>query len=100
MPNNSTTTSSLIMDASRNAHGQYAPASVSTASSAAGSRRRTALFGGLLLAALLPAFVSLGMWQWNKAELKQVLQAERDQRGLAAPLPLPADLPAADSLRH
>lgn len=40
------------------------------------------------------------MWQWNKAELKQALQAERDQRGLAAPLALPADLPAADSLRH
>lgn len=49
---------------------------------------------------LLPAFISLGMWQWNKAEAKQALQAERDQRGQAAPTTLPADLPAADSLRY
>lgn len=73
---------------------------VSTASRVAGSRRRIALFGGLLLAALLPAFISLGMWQWNKAEAKQAQQAEYDQRGLAPPVPLPAGLPAADSLRY
>lgn len=102
MPNNSTTTSSLTMNASSNAHAakQYAPAPVSTASSAAGSRRRIALFGGLLLAVLLPTFVSLGMWQWNKAETKQALQAERDHRGQSVPIPLPAALSTADSLRY
>jgi len=58
------------------------------------------LFGGLLLAALLPTFISLGLWQWRKAEVKQTLQAEHDQRGQVAPAPLPAGLPAADSLRY
>lgn len=102
MPNSNTTTSSLNMNASGTAHvsGQYAPARVLTASRAGGSRRRIALFGGLLLAVLLPAFVSLGMWQWNKAETKQALQAERDHRGQAIPVPLTADFPPADSLRH
>ncbi|MDE2440442.1 MAG: SURF1 family protein, partial [Betaproteobacteria bacterium] len=88
------------MDSSSNAQGQYAPVPVSTASQSSGSRCRVALFGGLLLAMLLPAFISLGMWQWNKAEAKQVLQAEFDRRGLAPPVPLPADSPAADSLRY
>ena len=102
MPNNSTTTSSLTMDASGNAlaSGQYALAPVSTASKNAGSRRRIALFGGLLLAVLLPTFISLGMWQWNKAELKQALQAERDRHGRATPIPLTANPEATDSLRH
>ena len=100
MPNNSTTTSSLTMDASRNARGQYAPAPDSTASGVGGSRGRTALIGAIVLAVLLPTFISLGLWQWNKAELKQALQAERDQHARATPIPLPADPEAADRLRH
>lgn len=100
MPNNSTTTSSLIMDVSRNAQGQYAPAPVSTASRIPGSRRRIALSGGLLLAVLLPTFVSLGMWQWNKAETKLALQTERDMHSRLTPVPLPDDLPDAGLLRN
>lgn len=58
------------------------------------------MLGGLLLAVLLPTFISLGMWQWNKAEVKQAMQAALDQRGQAAPVPLPAGLPTADSMRY
>lgn len=100
IPNNSTTTSSLTMNVSGNAHGQYAPPPGPATSRPDSSRRRVALFGGLLLAVLLPTFVSLGMWQWNKAEAKQALQAERDQLSRTTPIPLPADLQAADSLRN
>lgn len=100
IPNNSTTTSSLTMNVSGNAQRQYAPPPGAATSRPDSSRRRIALFGGLLLAVLLPTFISLGMWQWNKAEVKQALQAERDQLSRTTPIPLPADLQAADSLRN
>jgi hypothetical protein len=38
------------------------------------SRRQAAFIGGLLLAVLLPTFISLGLWQWRKAEVKTDLQ--------------------------
>lgn len=67
------------------------------------SRRRVAIFGALLLAVLLPAFVSLGLWQWRKAEAKTALQTELDQRSHDAAIALPT-LPAAaadiEALRH
>ncbi|WP_295006098.1 SURF1 family protein [uncultured Dechloromonas sp.] len=63
-------------------------------------RRRVAIFGSLLLAALLPAFVSLGLWQWRKAEAKTALQAELDSRRHDAPVALPSAPADAESLRH
>lgn len=47
------------------------------------SRGRIALFGGLLLLVLVPLFVSLGLWQWRKAEAKLGLQADLDARSSA-----------------
>jgi surfeit locus 1 family protein len=63
-------------------------------------RRQSALIGALLLAVLVPAFVSLGLWQWRKAETKTAIQAELDSRSsdLAVAMPTaPADV---DELRH
>jgi len=64
------------------------------------SRRQVAILGGLLLAFLLPAFVSLGLWQWRKAETKTAIQAELDARSSDVAIAMP-NLPAdVDSLRH
>lgn len=49
---------------------------------------------------LIPAFVSLGLWQWRKAETKTAIQSELDSRSsdLAVAMPTaPADI---DELRH
>ena len=62
--------------------------------------RQSALIGALLLAVLIPSFVSLGLWQWRKAETKTAIQAELDSRSsdLAVAMPTaPADV---DELRH
>jgi surfeit locus 1 family protein len=59
-----------------------------------------ALWGGLLLAVLLPSFVSLGLWQWRKNEAKLQLQAELDQRSQGALVALPTTLTAANELRY
>ena len=58
-----------------------------------------AILGGLLLAFLLPAFVSLGLWQWRKAEVKTTLQAELDARSNDAPIIMPTAPVASESLR-
>lgn len=63
-------------------------------------RRRAALFGGLLLAVLLPTFLSLGLWQWRKAESKTALQTELDQRSSQPALHMPTTLAAGESLRY
>jgi cytochrome oxidase assembly protein ShyY1 len=39
-----------------------------------GQPAQAAIIGGLLLAFLLPTFISLGLWQWRKAEAKTTLQ--------------------------
>lgn len=58
-----------------------------------------AILGGLLLAFLLPAFISLGLWQWRKAEVKTTLQTELDARSNDAPIIMPTALVASESLR-
>lgn len=63
-------------------------------------RRQVAILGGLLLAVLLPTFVSLGLWQWRKAEAKTALQTELDTRRHDAPVALPTTPADAESLRH
>lgn len=63
-------------------------------------RRQAAVLGGLLLAVLLPAFVSLGLWQWRKAEDKTQLQAELDVRSHGAPVAMPTRPVEAETLRY
>lgn len=57
------------------------------------------MLGGLLLAVLLPIFISLGGWQWRKAEVKIVLQAELDARSAGVPVAMPAAPGDTESLR-
>lgn len=64
------------------------------------SRRRVALWGGLLLLVLLPLFVSLGMWQWNKAEAKLARQADLEARSRGALVEMPRQPASAESLRY
>lgn len=58
-----------------------------------------AIFGGLLLAFLLPAFISLGLWQWRKAESKTALQAELEVRRHAPPVAMPGTAVHPETLR-
>lgn len=51
----------------------------------------------LLVAILVPAFVSLGQWQWAKGERKAGAQSLRDVRGADAAVGLPSQAVAADS---
>jgi surfeit locus 1 family protein len=99
MANNSKITSTLIIDESsaRLSVGQYARR---PASAARATRRQVAIIGGLLLAFLLPAFVSLGLWQWRKAEVKTTLQAELDVRSSDAPVIMPSAPADSESLRY
>lgn len=48
--------------------------------------------------ALVALFVSLGQWQWNKAQRKEAAQALLDARAVAPPIELPAT-PIADAER-
>ena len=81
------------------AHGsQYEPVTTSLASPV--SRRAVALWGGLLLAVLIPSFVSLGLWQLRKNEVKLQLQAELDSRSRGALVAMPAAPAAAADLRY
>lgn len=77
---------------------QYDPGATSGASPV--SRRAVALWGGLLLAVLIPFFVSLGLWQWRKHEIKLQLQAELDTRSHGALAMMPAAPAAAADLRY
>lgn len=64
------------------------------------SRRQVAIVGALALAVLLPAFVSLGLWQWRKAEAKTALQAELESRSHDAAISIPTTPADIDTLRH
>lgn len=76
---------------------QYARPS---AAPARAGRRQVAIFGGLLLAVLLPAFVSLGLWQWNKAEQKLQLQGELDRRSGEPAIAMPTTPVDGEALRY
>ena len=65
-----------------------APAAAAT--SPARMHFRPGLWPTLLLLALLPLFLSLADWQWQKAERKSGAQSRRDQRGSEPPVSLPA----------
>lgn len=64
------------------------------------SRRRVLLGGGLLLLGLLYLFISLGMWQWNKAQAKLARQADLDARSRGSLVEMPRQPVAAESLRY
>lgn len=64
------------------------------------SRRQAAILGGLLLLFLIPAFISLGMWQWRKAETKTTLQMSLDTRSSEPPVLMPGTPVDPESLRY
>lgn len=54
-----------------------------------------------MLAVLVPAFLSLANWQWQKAERKEQAQTLRDGRAVETPLTLPAEpIGDADALQY
>ncbi len=94
------TTSSLSMadNQGEQSSAQYARPDVSTASTPP-SRRFVLLFGGLLVAILVPTFISFGMWQWNKAAAKEARQVLLDTRAHQAPVQIASAPVDAESLR-
>ena len=77
--------------------GQYAR---QTCEPARTSRRQAAFIGALLLAVLLPTFISLGLWQWRKAEVKTTMQLELDTRSSGFPVAMPSEPADGESLRY
>jgi surfeit locus 1 family protein len=67
---------------------------------ASASRRRQLLWGGLLATLVATLFISLGLWQWRKFELKTRLQAELDERSRAALVVMPSTPGNAEDLRY
>lgn len=61
---------------------------------------RPLVWGGLLAALLAALFISLGLWQWRKFEVKTRLQGELDGRGHAALVAMPTTPTDAESLRY
>jgi surfeit locus 1 family protein len=98
MANTSKTTSTLIIGESPATRTgvQYARP---PANRARASRRQVAILGGILLAFLLPAFISFGMWQWNKAETKTAIQKQLDSRSRDLPIAMPSAPVDAESMR-
>jgi surfeit locus 1 family protein len=64
------------------------------------SRRRLLLLGGLLAALAAALFISLGLWQWRKFELKTRLQVELDERSRATLVAMPTARTDAEDLRY
>lgn len=64
-----------------------------------GRRQHIALFGGLLLALLLPAFGALGLWQWDKWQEQLFRQAALDARSQAGLRDMPGQPAPAGELR-
>ena len=54
----------------------------------------------MLLAFLIPAFISLGMWQWRKAESKTAVQAELELRSHDQPIAMPTAAVDPELLRE
>ena len=112
MASSTSTTNSLIMDSSQirsqvaQAHEgsrplEYArPAGVPPSGGVPASRRFIVFVGGALVAVLVPTFVSLGLWQWNKAAGKEARQSLLDARGHEPVVQLAAAAVDAESLRY
>lgn len=65
-----------------------------------GRRFAPRLLPTLAAALLVPLFVALGQWQWDKAAVKGDRQALLDARGAEPPVRLPASAADAESLRY
>ncbi len=63
------------------------------------ARLRPVWIPAATLVALLPVLAGLGVWQLQRAEQKQVLQQEYDQRAHEVPQPIGAELQSAAALR-
>ena len=63
-------------------------------------RKQVVILGGLLQLVLLPAFIALGLWQWNKADSKTALQASLDTRSQDAAIAMPSTPADVEALRH
>ncbi len=64
------------------------------------SRRFVVFGGGALVALLVPLFVALGQWQWEKAATKTARQALLDARAAEAPVRLSAAPVDAEAMRY
>jgi len=65
-----------------------------------GARRRPQLLPTLATALLLPTFISLGMWQLDKARAKESLQVMLDERSREPAVQMPAATTDPESLRY
>ncbi len=63
------------------------------------TRSRPTLLPALALAALVPVFIALGMWQSHRADEKQSLQDQYDQRASEPALQLGTSLQSAEALQ-
>jgi len=63
-------------------------------------RFRPSLIGGLITLCVIPLFIKLGMWQYNKAEQKQALQSVFEQYKHAPAVALPATIDQADKWKY
>lgn len=80
---------------------EYArPAGVPAIDTVPASRRFIVFVGGALVAVLVPTFVSLGLWQWNKAADKAARQALLEARSHEPAQRLSAAPVEAESLRY
>ena len=96
--NNKTTSTLSMLDSPESfAVPQYArPPNLATRA----GRKQVVILGGLLQLLLIPAFVSLGLWQWNKAESKTALQASLDTRSQDVTIAMPTKPADVEALRH
>lgn len=100
MASSAKTTSSLIMGNVPESSNGLEHASTGGVPASAATRRFVIFGGGLLVAVLVPLFVSLGNWQWNKAAVKASRQALLDARAADAPIRLAATPVDTESLRY
>lgn len=105
MANSIKTTNSLIMTETREAsnaleYARSAGVPATPAKARSPSRRFVVFAGGALVAILVPVFVSLGLWQWEKAEAKATRQMLLDSRSREPTIALPATPVDAEALRY
>lgn len=61
---------------------------------------RPSLLGALLLICMVPLFIKLGLWQYNKAQQRQALQAVFEQYRGAEPVELPKTIEHVDNWKY
>lgn len=61
---------------------------------------RPTWLGTLILILVIPVFIKLGLWQYEKAQQKQALQNQYDQYRDASPVALPSQIDDPESWRY